>query len=246
MRRKLSLFATIAVLSLMLGSINVRAQTATTSVFASGLRAPVKIIVSPRGNLLVAEEGNGPNTGRVSILDLNGNHRTLIDGLPSGFTPPNNDPSGPSGLAMRGRTLYVVIGNGDATLNGPVPATEIPNPNPSSPFLSSVLSIRLGPRAEETTQGFTMTLADQLALQSRGFLSLSDTAGNDLLIEVVTNFPNFTFEPRPNFGGNVRPSNPFGIVIRGRTLYVVDAAQNQIYEVDSDTGETSVLIRFPS
>lgn len=31
-----------------------------------------------------------------------------------------------------------VIGSGDTTLAGPAPATEILNPNPSSPFLNSV------------------------------------------------------------------------------------------------------------
>ena len=117
---------------------------------------------------MVAEAGNGPNTGRISILDLSGNRRTLIDGLPSGLAPPNSDPSGPSGLAFRGRTLFVVIGAGDETIVGPVPGTHVPNPNPSSQFLSSVLSIRLSLDAEVTTQGFTITSADQTALQSRG------------------------------------------------------------------------------
>ena len=127
-KRKLCLVAIVAVTS-MLANIKVSVQTATTSVFASGLRAPTKAIFSPDGNLLVAEAGNGPNTGRISIIDGSGNRRTLIDGLPSGFAPPNNEPSGPSGLALRGRNLYIVIGAGDGTLSGPVPATEIPNPN---------------------------------------------------------------------------------------------------------------------
>ena len=63
-------------------SINANAQTATTTVFATGRRAPTKIITTPKGNLLVAEAGSGPNTGRVSIIDRNGNRRTLVDGLP--------------------------------------------------------------------------------------------------------------------------------------------------------------------
>ena len=237
-----STFSALGVgLVLMLASVNAIAQTATTSVFASGLKAPTKIISTPKGNLMVAEAGNGPNTGRISILDLSGNRRTLIDGLPSGFAPPNNDPSGPSGLAFRGRTLYVVIGAGDETLSGPVPGTDVPNPNPSSPFLSSVLSIRLSADAEASTQGFTMTSADQTTLQSPGFLKLSDALGNKAIVEVVTNFPNFTAD-FPS--GAVRPSNPFGIVIRGDTLYVVDASQNTVYEVDSNTGETHTFFRF--
>jgi hypothetical protein len=237
----------IAFLALAFGLLSpyANAQTATPTVFASGLKAPTKIIVSPKGNLLVAEQGNGPNTGRVSILDFSGNRRTLLDGLPSGFSPPSNDASGPSGLEMRGRTLYVVIGLGDATATGPVAGTEIPNPNPSSPFFSSVLSVRLSPRAEETTQGFTMTAADQQSLQTRGFARLTDTAGNELIVELLANFPDFTFEARPDFAGNVRPSNPFGITSRGNSLYVVDASQNKIYEVDVDSGDYRVAFRIP-
>ena len=242
MKQKVLLFVTFVALTLAISSINIRAQSAATSVFASELRAPIKIILTPKGNLMVAEAGNGPNTGRISILDLNGNRRTLVDGLPSGFSPPNNDPSGPAGLAFRGRTLFVVIGTGDGTLVGPVPGTDIPNPNPSSPFLSSVLSIRLSPDAEATTQGFTITLADQMDLQSRGFIRLTDALGNGLTVEVVTNFRNFTSD-FPSVA--VRPSNLFGIVVRDNRLYVVDASQNTVFEVDSDTGQTRSFFRFP-
>lgn len=244
MSTKYLLLIAVTVLTPMLTSVNASGQTATTSVFASGLRAPVKTIITPKGNLLVAEAGSGPNTGRISILDGSGNRRTLIDGLPSGLAPPNMDPSGPSGLALRGRTLFVVIGAGDGTLPGPIPATEIPNPNPSSPFLSSVLRFRLSPQVEDTTQGFTLTFADQTALLTRGFSRIADAAGNELTLEVVTNFNNFTFDSRPNFAGNVRASNPFGIAVNGRKLYIVDASQNQVWEVDSHTGEQQVLFSF--
>ena len=241
MNRRHLFLIVLAALTSVLTCVNASGQTASTSVFASGLRTPVKTIITPQGNLLVAEAGNGPNTGRISIIDSSGNRRTLIDGLPSGLAPPNMDPSGPSALALRGRTLFVVIGAGDGTLSGPVPATEIPNPNPSSPFVSSVLRLRLSPQVEETTQGFTL---DQEALFTNGFSKTADAAGNEMTVEVVTNFRNFTFEPRPNFAGNVRASNPFGIAISGRKLYVVDASQNQIWEVDSDTGERRILIVF--
>jgi glucose/arabinose dehydrogenase len=89
-RRVLSLI--LVVLACLLNSGNAKAQGVSTSVFASGLKAPVKSILTPKGNLLVAEAGNGPNTGRISIIDGNGNRRTLIDGLPSGLAPPNLDP----------------------------------------------------------------------------------------------------------------------------------------------------------
>src|SRR5207253_199830 len=106
-------------------------------------------------------------------------------------------------------------------------------------------SVRLSPKAEETTQGFTMTAADQQSLQTRGFARLTDTAGNELIVELLANFPDFTFEARPDFAGNVRPSNPFGITSRGNSLYVVDASQNKIYEVDVDSGDYRVAFRIP-
>jgi hypothetical protein len=251
MTNKTFIIFTLTALMLMSADISISAQTATSSVFATGLRAPVKIITTPKGNLLVAEGGMGPNTGRISILDFSGNRRTLIDGLPSAFGGPEASPGGPSGLAFRGRTLFVTIGGGDGVLPGPVPGTEIPNPNPSSPFLSAVLSVRLSPQAEETTQGFQMTFADQLALQNQGFLKLTDAAGNQLTVEVVANFPNFT----QDFPTSVRASNPFGIVIKGTLLYVVDASQNVIYEIETATnngmgsqppGTYRTLIRFPA
>src|SRR5688572_18342598 len=118
MSKRLSLLLTATALILALLSPTASAQSATSSVFATGLKAPIKIITSPKGNLLVAEAGMGPNTGRISILDLSGNRRTLLDGLPSGFAPPDGAPSGPSGLAFRGRTLFVVIGSGDTVITG--------------------------------------------------------------------------------------------------------------------------------
>ncbi len=241
MRKRHLLLIPIAALTLTIASVSASGQTATTSVFASGLKRPVKSIITPRGNLLVAEAGNGPNTGRISIIDGSGNRRTLIDGLPSGLGPPNLEPSGPSALALRGRTLFVVIGGGDGTLPGPLPATEAINPNPSSAFLSSVLQFRLSPQVEDTTQGFVL---DQAGLLSHGFSKTTDAEGNELFVEVVTNFRNFTADSRPNFTGNVRVSNPFAIAVNGRKLYVVDASQNQVWEVDSDTGDRRSIIEF--
>ena len=100
------------------------------SEFASGLQLPSKIIQSPRGNLFVAENGFAqPNGGLVSIVSKNGERHTLLSGLPSGINS-NGDPSGTSGLFLRCHTLYIVNGEGDATLAGPIPGTEVPNPNP--------------------------------------------------------------------------------------------------------------------
>jgi hypothetical protein len=194
MNRRQLVLITITVLIPMVMYSYAGGQTATPSVFASGFRAPVKSLFTPKGNLLVAEAGNGPNTGRISIVEASGNRRTLIDGLPSGLAPPNMDPSGPAGLALRGRQLFIVIGAGDGTLPGPFPATEMINPNPSSPFLSSVLKFRLSQQIEDTTQGFTLTLSDQASIENRGFAKLADSVGNELTLEVLIDFPNYTYD----------------------------------------------------
>lgn len=98
-------------IGLMLMLVFASAKAQTTSVFTTGLSQPAKIILTPTDNLLVTETLGPPNSGRVSIIDRNGNRRTLVDGLPSGISA--EGPSGPSGLDMRGRTLFVAIGEGD-------------------------------------------------------------------------------------------------------------------------------------
>jgi hypothetical protein len=191
--------------------------------------------------MLVAESGNGPNTGRISIISLRDSHRrTLIDALPSGFSPPNGDPSGPSGLFLRGHTLFVAIGLGDAVRNGAVPATQVANPNPSSPIFSSVLAIRFGQLPE---QGATMTLADQFTLKSGSQITLG--RGDDkLTIRLVGDFPDYTPEPKPGEPNNVRQSNPFGLVVVDDDVYVNDASTNQVRTIDLDNGALGILTNF--
>src|SRR6476469_4515868 len=154
-----------------------------TSVLTGGLKAPTKIILSTKGNLIVAEQGEGPNTGRISLIAPDsGVRRTLIDGLPSGLSAPNNDPSGPSGLAMRGRTLYVAIGVGDAVILGPLPNSFIPNPSPSSQLFSSVLAVQLSAAAEQNTTGFSLSQAALALLKNNETDDLSNGAGDELSI----------------------------------------------------------------
>jgi len=230
-------------LLLLASASGVRAQC-PTSVHASGLKAPVKLLLSEKDKLLVAEAGDGPNTGRISIVERSGLRRTLLDGLPSGFAPPEFKTSGPSGLALRGRTLFIIIGAGDGTLSGPVGGTEIANPNPSSPILSSVLAVQFSARAEETTDGFTLVPSDHEALKNGERLTLHDGEGNRLTVRLVADFPNSVPAPRPGLPDLVRPSNPFGVAVKEEQLYVVDAGMNMVRRVDSETGDTSTLITF--
>ncbi len=239
--------AAAATLAIMLACASATAQC-PPEVFASGLRAPTKIIFSPKGSLLVAEQGGGaPNTGRVSIIDpSSGSRRTLLDGLPSALNLVGGEPapSGPSGLAMRGRTLYLTIGSGNTTLPGPAPGSELPNPGVSSPLFSSVLEVHFSAHAEMMTDGFTLTAADQLALKAGETLTLDNGAGDKLTVKLLADFPDYVPAPRPDLMNNVVSANPFGVVVRDEQLDVVDASLNLIATVDTETGATATLTTF--
>jgi hypothetical protein len=220
--------------------------SAQSPPFATGFKAPIDLDLTRHGHLIVVEAGNGPNTGRISLVErVTGHRRTLIDTLPSGIhpvTPPA--PSGPSGVFIQGGTVFITIGTGDSVLPGPLPGTETPNPTPSSPLLSSVLALRVSRPLELTAGGFVLEPSHHARLKDGETLSLSNGAGETLEIRLVVDFPNFSSEPRPDFPSNVRLSNPFGVVAVGATLFVVDAGQNQIRKVDAVSGTFTTLTAF--
>ena len=220
-------------------------SAATTTTVASGLLAPTKVILSKQGNLLVAEAGIGPNTGRISLVDpTTGSRRSLLAGLPSGFAAPNNDPSGPSALLMRGRTLFVTIGTGDAVVNGAAPTTTVANPHPSSPVYSSVLAVHFSANVEKSTAGFTLSFADQVALKAGSLVVLDNGSGDKLTVELVADFDNYLPEPRPGEPNNVRASNPFDLAVIGERMFVVDASMNNVRTVDLASGAIGTLTTF--
>jgi hypothetical protein len=224
----------------------------TCSVVASGLEAPLSLVQSNAGNFIVSESGTAAaNSGRISIVDASGTRRTLVDGLPSGINDVG-DPSGPAGLALRGRTLYVAIGVGDVGLIGrdaagnPIPGSDVVNPDgPSSPIMSSVLAIHFSTDVERTASPFALTLADHEALASGRKLTLRNSAQGRIDIELVTNFENYVPLPHPLVANNVSLSNPFGLVALGDLLYVTDGGRNLVWEVDTATGDHTVLVTFP-
>src|ERR1043165_1772031 len=72
-------------LSILIGGLAARALAQApcpnVETFATGLVAPSTIIQTPRGDFIVAEAGpQAPNNGRVSIVDQQGNRRTLLEG----------------------------------------------------------------------------------------------------------------------------------------------------------------------
>lgn len=243
---KLKLFAysvTVSV-SLMLIAVSVSAQCADV---ISGLRQPLGSALTNQGNILVSETGTAAlHSGRISIVDQSGNRRTLLDGLPSAINDVA-DPSGPAGIFMRGRTLYVAIGTGDAGRPGPFPGTTIPNPNPiSSPIFSSILGMQFSANTENNTQGFTLSNANQQSLASGATVVLSDGAGGTLKIRLLVDFPNYVANPLPTFADNIQLSNPFGLVPVDDVLYVTDGGRNRVWQVDLLTGSHTTLVTFPA
>lgn len=217
-------------------------------VVTGGLQVPLGITHSNQGRLFVSETGPPlENSGRISIVDTDGGLRTLLSGLPSaensigdfvGF-------SGPAGLFMRGRTLYVLIGEGNSTLPaGPFPGAELPNPNPASPLFSSVLAVQFSAQTEANTDGFMLTSDQQQALADGETVTLSNGAGDKISIELIVNLPNFVDNPNlpPPF---VTHSNPFDLVVVGDQVFITDGGLNLVYEVDIPTGAFSQLATFP-
>jgi hypothetical protein len=214
-------------------------------VVVSGLLRPAKLIQTPLGNLLVAEVGTAVNnSSRISIVDEDGNRRTLIDGLPSAINAVNT-PTGASGLYLHGRTLYVTVGEGNVTKPGPIPRTEVANPTPASPVFSSVLAVHFSAASEKRTTGVTLNLADHHALKAGQRLVRSDASGQKITIELVADFPDYTPEPLPTLAANVRHSHPYGVVADDDFLYVVDAGPNSVRRVEIESGLYDDLVRFP-
>jgi hypothetical protein len=211
------------------------------------LDRPSKVLLTPLRNLLVAEVGTADpvNSSRVSIVDPDGNRRTLLDGLPSAINAVNL-PTGASGLYLRGRTLFVSIGEGDVTKPGPLPRTEVVNPAPASPIFSSVLAVHFSADVEKTTTGVALSLDDHKALKDGQRLVLADAAGGKVTVELIVDFPDYVAEPLPALATNVRHSHPYGVVADDDYLYVVDGGYNLVHKVEIETGRYATLVRFPT
>lgn len=241
-------FYTLIFTIILTCGINLSAQTTTPVTF--GLEKPTEIIAAGHSSLLVSEAGtNDPNNGRISIVERkSGARRTLIAGLPSGLSrsggPPT--PSGPSGLKLDGRKLYLAIGQGDAVIPDNL-GNEVINPNPSSKLFDSILELTLPADFEEPMSEFTLSANDQTTLANSGIVMLMNTEGKMLTIRLVVNLPDYRSERRPGQPLNVvRPSNVFGVEVGGSNLYIADASFNLVYRVNTLSGKHEILANFPS
>ncbi len=235
----------LVALTVALSGVSVKAQI--VSDLTLGLKRPAKVILTEQGNLIVAEEGTGIHDGRISIIDpQTGMRRTLLDGLPSAVGR-YGIPQGPSGLVMRGRTLYFTIGEGNPTIACPLPCTEIPNPaGASSPIFSSVLALHFSAHTEQATSGFTLTPADDFALKHGHRLTLDNGDGDRATLRLVADFQDVSPDPIPGAPENVAASNPFGIEIIDNHVYVSDGGMNNVWKADIHTSEIESLVTFPT
>lgn len=218
----------------------------TCDLITSGLRAPIGSVLTRQGNLLISETGiiNVPASGRISIVSPDGARRTLLDGLPQGTNAAGGDASGPNSLSMRGRTVYVAIGQGDSVILGPVPGSALPNPNVSSPIFSSILAVHVSAAVEQNTEGFMLTEPDQARLAAGDRVVLSNGGGDRITIEMIVNFPDYESEPLPALPENVRNSNPYDVIAVNNNLYVTNGGLNRLVQVDLPSGEYAELTRF--
>lgn len=212
-------------------------------VLITGLQSPSKMILTPRGNLLVAETSMDPNLGRISFISRGGARSGLLEGLPSGIEVTGCCGSGPSGLALRERTLYVSLGQGDGERFGQTPGTSIHNPiAPSSPIFSSILEIRFSNDVDTLSGPFRMTPPHHQILTDGGEVELENGGGDRARISILARFP--VSEPSP--GVNYLFANLWGmeLSVDGRSLFVVDASMNSLARVDTATGRWRRLVRF--
>jgi hypothetical protein len=232
------LIKSLLALVLLTSSASSQPQTLTT-----GLQSPVKIILTPRGNFLVAETSTNPNSGRVSFVSRGGVRTSLIEGLPSGTDVTLTGGSGPGAMALRERTLYLTIGPGDVERTGAVQGTSALNPaGASSPIFSSVLQFRFSADVDLLGGTFQLTAQHQQAIADGGEVELTDASGATARASLLTRFP--IAEPHPV--AVYKFSNPWGLALadEGRLLYLTDASQNGLLRIDTATGRWKRVARF--
>jgi hypothetical protein len=214
-------------------------------VVVTGLQGPHKMILTPGGNLLVSEPSMTSNAGRVSFVTPAGARSSLLEGLPSGTDVTMAGASGPAGMALHERTLYLAVGNGDSerALQGPA-GPHVFNPaGASSPLFASILEIRFSLDIDSVGGPFVMTTQHQQALNNGAEVEIDSGSGGTARFSVLARFPNAEPTPGPFV---YRFSNLWGMAVSedGSTLYVTDASMDALATVDTATGRWRRL-RFP-
>ena len=152
-----------------------------------------------------------------------------------------------SGLVMRGRILYITIGEGNPTVACVLPCTEIPNPaGASSPIFSSVLALHFSEKTEVITHGFKLALEDDQVLKDGDKVVFNNGRGDKAALRLIADFPDVSPDPLTGAPENVAASNPFGIEIIDNHVFVTDAGNNNVWKADINSGEIESLASFPT
>jgi hypothetical protein len=229
------------VLAVFFTAVALNAQEPQTII--AGLQGPQKVILTSGGNFLVSETSREPDSGRISFITRGGARRTLFANMPSGLEVAGGG-SGPTAMALDGRTLYVAIGGGDAERMAPAPTPgNILNPQGmSSPLFSTILQIDFPEDLDSLTGTFEFTGDMQRRLADGYPIELRDRSGAIARVSVLSMLPLATPDPVVRY----RFSNLWGMALdpSSNTLYVADASQNALLEVDTRTGRWRRSVRF--
>jgi hypothetical protein len=160
-------------------------------------------------------------------------------------------------MVLKGRTLYLSIGDGGLMTGGTLPGTQIPNPaGPPAPIMSSILKIRLSSDVDSIMQAFTLTPAQYTTLFEGHSVSLRNAVGDRAEIEILSAFRYYV---RDQFLG-IRQSDPYALVMPhdqdgdddrgdrgdgdGKLLYVADSGMDAIVKVDAESGRLQTVVKF--
>lgn len=212
-------------------------------VVATGLPGAQKLILTPGGNFLVSQPSQTANAGRVLFVSRSGVSLSLLEGLPSGVEVTLAGTSGPSAMAIRGRTMYLSIGLGDLERRGPAPTSMLNPEGASSPIYCSILELHFNLDIDSLAGPFKLTSAQQLSLADGAEVELSDGSGGTAKVSVLIRLPPF----EPASGVLYRFSNPWGMALTedGKSLYVNDASNNSLVKIDTATRRWRRFARFP-
>ncbi|WAC13575.1 ScyD/ScyE family protein [Dyadobacter pollutisoli] len=122
------------------------------SDFASGLRAPIGMVVDEKGQLWVSEAGTGNNDGSIVMITPGGLKTTVLTGFLSAASP-EGGPEGLSHLYYENGKLYVLHG-----LEGFLYIVDVSNFKASDP----AMALNLVPKEDIGTYVKTLNLTNPL------------------------------------------------------------------------------------
>jgi hypothetical protein len=213
---------------------------AQPQVIVEGLHGPQKMVMTRAGNFLVSETSTEPNSGRVSYVTRSGTRRTLLNNLPSG-TDVTGGGSGPTAMAIRGETLAVAIGSGDAERRAAGAGSVFNSAGMSSPLFSSVLVFEFNRDLDALPGTFALTPELQRRIADGFVVDLEDGSGGRVRVGQLAAFPNAVPDPQVTY----RFSNPWGMIAERGNLYLTDASMNALVRIDSNTGHWRRILYFP-